>query len=369
MTQIRIFDEEYDTTQKQLTIYNKIIDLNPSIWQMTQLSELILVNCNINTIPKEIGELTQLEILCLKSNRIQTLPIEICKLVRLARLDLSENLFSIFPVEICELQQLTYLKLSHNSITCIPPAINMLPLLNTLILTWTNIVILPIELTHITELTYLDLGNTRITYIPKEICNLTKLNELDISRRVGSMGGREFKFKFFETVPIGICSNSNITILKLDGHLITDMVELCQLVGLRELDVSNNMINTIPPEIGNLVELRKLDISCNCDRMHWRDRMGEYDFYEKMHQLSKNKQLPNIMVIPPEIGKLVKLKTLDIAHNFITTLPHEICYLTNLQTLNATNTLIRYIQPEIFILKITSNLCYRDNFSGYIVLE
>ena len=55
MTQIRIFDEEYDTTQKQLTIYNKTIDLkpsilqhlnfSPSIWQMTQLSELILVSC------------------------------------------------------------------------------------------------------------------------------------------------------------------------------------------------------------------------------------------------------------------------------------------------------------------------------------
>lgn len=78
----------------------EILDLNKT------LKRLLLVNCNIRSVPPEINRLNLLEFLELSANNLQVLPREIGDLVQLQKLDVSRNSISSLP---STLNQLTHL--------------------------------------------------------------------------------------------------------------------------------------------------------------------------------------------------------------------------------------------------------------------
>ena len=103
--------------------------------------------------------------------------------------------------------------------------------------------------------------------------------------------------------------------LSLSGNDLSGTIppELGNLVNLRELDLSDNGLSgTIPPELGNLVNLELLDLSGN--------------------MLSG--------VIPVELGSLRSLRTLRLQGNADLSgiLPLSLSGMTSLQTLNLTGT-------------------------------
>lgn len=95
-------------------------------------------------------------------------------------------------------------------------------------------------------------------------------------------------------------------------------LQLLKMTNLQILDLSDNGIKFIPPEIGYLTTLRKLMI---------------WDNY--------------LEVLPPEIGKLTNLVFLDVDHNLLKTLPPEIGNLTNLEQLHLNGNNIQYLPYEI----------------------
>ena len=98
----------------------------------------------------------------------------------------------------------------------------------------------------------------------------------------------------------------NLGLLHLrNNELIALPPEIGNLVNLRSLHLENNKLIALPPEIGNLVNLRLLTLASN-----------------------------QITALPAEIGNLVNLKSLDLSRNQITALPDEIGNLVNLQALN-----------------------------------
>jgi Leucine-rich repeat (LRR) protein len=107
---------------------------------------------------------------------------------------------------------------------------------------------------------------------------------------------------------------------KLGSDMTTHIVKALSKTKITHLDLSNNDITTIPPEIGKLLQLQVLDLSCNY----------------------------HIAIIPPEIGNLSQLQVLDLSHNFnIVTIPPEIGKLLQLQVLNLSDNGITTIPPEI----------------------
>jgi internalin A len=99
-----------------------------------------------------------------------------------------------------------------------------------------------------------------------------------------------------------------------------------------ELDLSNRGLTTLPPEIGQLVNLRSLNLGGN--------------------QLSS---------LPPEIVQLTNLQSLNLYDNQLSSLPPEIVQLTNLQTLNLRSNNLSSLPPEIVQLTNLQSLYLSGN--------
>ena len=99
-----------------------------------------------------------------------------------------------------------------------------------------------------------------------------------------------------------------------------------------DLDLSKQALATLPPEIGTLVNLKRL-------------------------HLDKNK----LTALPAEIGKLTNLTTLNLDSNYLTALPPEIGKLTNLTGLDLGNNRLTALSPEIGKLTNLIGLALRAN--------
>jgi hypothetical protein len=77
---------------------------------------------------------------------------------------------------------------------------------------------------------------------------------------------------------------------------------------IKELILKGNQLKTLPPEIGNLKELRVLNLCSN-----------------------------SLEYLPDSIGELSNLEKIDLSNNYLSQLPATIGKLTNLQELNLTN--------------------------------
>ncbi|MDP1608462.1 MAG: leucine-rich repeat domain-containing protein [Chlamydiales bacterium] len=97
-----------------------------------------------------------------------------------------------------------------------------------------------------------------------------------------------------------------------------DLIKECYWKKEPILDLSLFQLTSLPPEIGELTHLQKLNLS-----------------YNRLQQL------------PPEIGQLTKLQELHIPFNELQQLPPEIGELRNLQQLILTLNQLRELPPEI----------------------
>ncbi|MEQ9001383.1 MAG: COR domain-containing protein [Coleofasciculus sp. B1-GNL1-01] len=99
-----------------------------------------------------------------------------------------------------------------------------------------------------------------------------------------------------------------------------------------ELDLSDNNIQELPAEIGQLTALQSFDLSDN-----------------------------NIQKLPPQIGQLTALQSLQLWDNKIQKLPAEIGQLTSLQSLNLRGNKLQELPPEIQQLLNLKTLDLRGN--------
>jgi Leucine-rich repeat (LRR) protein len=112
---------------------------------------------------------------------------------------------------------------------------------------------------------------------------------------------------------------------KNDGVRIEDIDELLEYANdpnkahlVTEVNLENNNLTSLPPEIGNLTNLKWLHLNNN-----------------------------NLTSLPPEIGNLSNLKYLYLYINNLTSLPPEIGNLTNLEVLDFADNNLAYLPKEI----------------------
>jgi internalin A len=125
--------------------------------------------------------------------------------------------------------------------------------------------------------------------------------------------------------------------LDLRSMQLTELPEsIGQLKQLRELDLSwdysdekqKNQLTALPPSLGQLTQLTVLDLSSN-QLTSLPDSLGQLTQLTSLN-LSENQ----LTSLPPSLGQLTQLTSLNLSENQLTSLPPSLGQLTQLQTLN-----------------------------------
>jgi Leucine-rich repeat (LRR) protein len=196
------------------------------------------------------------------------------------------------PNEIGQLTQLEQFGVSESSIVSIPKSIG--------------------KLTSLKEFWICD--NDFLFDVPNEICRLTNLITLTLEN-------------LRDNAPRDIANLKNLRNLYLSGPITTipDLSPLGRRLIVLQLKDTN--LEYIPPWIGNMSNLRHLDLSLN----NFQFLIPELFTLGKLKYLSLKDTC--IEYIPSSISKLTSLTTLDISYNEISYIPSNTFGLLNLSNI------------------------------------
>ena len=187
-----------------------------------RLTVLNLPGEQLTEIPAEVFELEWLEVLNLGNNLFTTIPDSISRLVKLRSLYLGGNQLSTVPDSIMRLVNLTTLNLAGNQLSTVPESITGLGNLTVLNLYNNQLTTVPQSITGLENLIELILGSNQLTTVPEVIYELSSLVKLDLQNTLFRKNINQIK----ERSP-----------------------KILQLERLKYLYLSNNPIETPPPEV------------------------------------------------------------------------------------------------------------------------
>jgi tetratricopeptide (TPR) repeat protein len=130
-----------------------------------------------------------------------------------------------------------------------------------------------------------------------------------------------------------------------------------------KLDLSNNGMKVLPPEIGRFRNLQYLNLSRN----QLGDLPREVCNLKKLQYLNvSGNQLDQL---PNEIGGLSNLKQLIVSQNFLKKLPPEIGKLGRLEYLEANENRLTQIPAALGLATSLRDLAFRTNFIAFMPAE
>lgn len=169
-------------------------------------------------------------VLKVSQNKLNEFPAGFLQLAgHLRTLDLSDNKFVIVPNEISRFMHLRHLNLNKNKISKLPDCVGALTKLETLNVSNNNLTSLPRTITNMIHLKQVYLSDNHLKEFPTVFCGLKHLDILDLSRN-------EIKL-----IPSDI-SGLNVS----------------------ELNLNQNQISDINPQIAGCPRLKTLRLEENC---------------------------------------------------------------------------------------------------------
>ena len=310
--------------------------LKASLPLFPNLRVLVVEDAQMKHFPEEICQLHFLEELSLKNNQIAFIPEQIKCLKQLKKLNLSGNQLKKWPAQILEMPQLQYLDLSNNGLTEIPSRIKELSHLKELHLSDNQFIKTPLTIGRLSQLKYIDLSHNRIKRLPKAIGKCTALEICKLSKNQ------------ITALPETIGNWLHLNVLDVrDNRLTVVPKSLQKCIALQRLLFAKNRLKAIPSFITKLPWLKVLDMrgnkivkikigqlsSASLDRLDLGDNLleGNVSLDPMPHleylNLSGNR-LSNIAPLPP------RLKTLDLSRNQLSAWPKILEHLTRLRSLN-----------------------------------
>ena len=145
------------------------------------------------------------------------------------------------------------------------------------------------------------------------------------------------------SIPSSLGNLRNLRELNLSGNLASLPKEIGNLKNLKVLNLTNNSLGSLPSSIGNLTNLEELHSSMNklTSLPSWIGNLTNLkELYLTINDLTS---------LPSWIGNLTNLKVLYLDGNELTSLPKEIGNLTNLEDLQlyGNNLTIEDVPPNL----------------------
>ncbi|KAK2506954.1 hypothetical protein MC885_015145, partial [Smutsia gigantea] len=280
------------------------------------------------------GHLEHLEKLELHQNALTSFPQRLCEILKcLTHLDLHSNKFTSFPPYLLKMNCIANLDVSRNDIgpsVVLDPVVKCLTL-KQFNLSYNQLSCFPENLGDVVEkLEQLTLEGNKIPGICSPL-SLKELKILNLSKNHISSLSEDFleacpklesfsaRMNFLASVPF---LPPSMTSLKLSQNRFTSVPEaILNLPHLRSLDMSGNDIQYLPgPAHWKSLNLRELLFSHNqISVLDLSEKAFAWSRVEKLH-LSHNK----LKEIPPEIGCLENLTSLDVSYNMeLRSFPNE----------------------------------------------
>ncbi|NEO85545.1 MAG: GTPase [Spirulina sp. SIO3F2] len=180
------------------------------------------------------------------------------------------------------------------------------------------------------KLETLNLSSLGLYDISLQLTQLTDLTDLDLSGNI------------LMSLPPELGQLKNLKWLYLSGNELASLPsELGQLVSLIGLYISGNELKKLPPELGYLANLTELDLYGN-------GLTGLPPELGRLTKLNKFDLSGNQLVdLPPELGQLMSLTQLDLSRNRLKSLPPELGQLINLEWLYLYRNRLNTLPPEL----------------------
>ncbi|XP_013419969.1 malignant fibrous histiocytoma-amplified sequence 1 homolog [Lingula anatina] len=194
-------------------------------------------------------------------------------------------------------------------------------------------------ISQLKNLKKLNLSNNNFNRVPLPLCEIVNLESLDISKN--SIRRMAPEISQLENLKELNLSDTELINYALEEELFP----VWKLVKLEILDLSSNSISTLPPQLSQLKNLKKLNLS-------WNELKEIALPVCKLLRLeSLNLAANSIKAVPPQISKLQNLKELNISDNILKEIPLPVCELVRLEALNVLGNLITTVPPQIAKLK------------------
>ncbi|KAK6491466.1 leucine-rich repeat-containing protein 69 [Huso huso] len=152
--------------------------------------------------------------------------------------------------------------------------------------------------------------------------------------------------KKLKRVPKAVGKLTSLSILQLQNNSIATLpCEVESLNNLTELNIGNNVLEEVPVVLKHLKSLRKLHLFGN--RIE-KIPCSVFDGLRNLVLLNLNNN--NIWEIPPDIQWLINLEQLSLNNNELKNLPLELCFLEKLSELQLSNNNLTTLPPEFCLL-------------------
>ncbi|GMH92770.1 hypothetical protein TL16_g12446 [Triparma laevis f. inornata] len=202
------------------TALKKLVDreYNLKIWcyeLANDTNSIRMVNYHLDAVPLPLYDMTHLTSIDLSENRLTELPPEIGQLVNLKELNLSFNVLKSLPEEIGQ-------EVERDRVSG-------------------SVFISQFAQGGLLQLEKLNISNNKVVHIPHTFARLENLNEF------------EFDNNLIEGLSPGFSRWRMVTSFSPHQNRISTVPhELCSIVSLTELNVSNNRVMDLPQAIGKL---------------------------------------------------------------------------------------------------------------------
>ncbi|MGF2034754.1 MAG: COR domain-containing protein [Nostoc sp. CmiVER01] len=158
------------------------------------------------------------------------------------------------------------------------------------------------------------------------------------------------------SLPPEISQLSNLKRLYLENNNLSSLPpEISQLSNLKRLSLHKNQLSSLPPEISQLSNLTELSLENN-QLSNLPLEISQLSNLSELY-LGKNK----LSSLPPEISQLSNLTRLNLGNNQLSSLPAEISQLSNLTALFLDNNQLSSLPPEISQLSNLTTLFLFNN--------